>query len=77
MENQKIEFKLKFQNDEAIARVLTAFANAQGGTLLIGINDKGELVGISNDEVEFVVNRLKKLTTSLFSFSNNGKCSGY
>jgi len=44
-ENQKIEFKEKFDN-ETIETVV-AFANSDGGTILIGVNNKGEIKGVS------------------------------
>ena len=43
-ENQTIEFKASFQK-EVISSVV-AFANAKGGKVLIGISDKGEILGI-------------------------------
>ena len=46
MENQNIEWKESWR-DEYI-KWICGFANAQGGTLYIGKNDKGEVVGISD-----------------------------
>ena len=43
-ENQHIEFKQSWRDD--FLKEICGFANAQGGTLYIGINDKGEVVGI-------------------------------
>lgn len=45
-ESQNIEYKAQW-HDKYLAYV-SAFANAQGGTLFIGIDDSGEVVGISN-----------------------------
>jgi len=32
-----------------IVKTVAGFANAKGGTLLIGVNDQGEIVGLEND----------------------------
>ncbi|HCU25393.1 MAG TPA: transcriptional regulator, partial [Deltaproteobacteria bacterium] len=44
-ESEKIEFKESF-NREAL-ETLCAFANTKGGALLIGVRDKGNIVGVS------------------------------
>ena len=46
MESQTTEYKQQW-NDKYLAYI-SGFANAQGGTLYIGINDAGEVVGIDN-----------------------------
>lgn len=45
-ENSAIEFKQSAVSGEALARELTAFANSQGGVILIGIDDDGTVSGI-------------------------------
>ncbi len=45
-ENQHIEFKQSWRDE--YLQYLCGFANAQGGTLYIGINDEGNVCGISN-----------------------------
>ncbi len=42
-ESQTLEFKTSF--DKAMVESLVAFANAQGGTVLIGVSDAGEVRG--------------------------------
>jgi len=46
IENQHTEFKQIWK--DAFLKSICAFANAQGGTLYVGMNDKGEVTGISN-----------------------------
>ena len=46
MESQTIEYKQQW--DDKYLRYISGFANAQGGTLLIGVADDGEVVGVSN-----------------------------
>lgn len=46
METQAIEYKQQWA--DKYLTYISGFANAQGGTLYIGINDAGEVVGINN-----------------------------
>jgi len=46
MENQKIEWKESWRDEHL--KWICGFANAQGGVLEIGRNDKGEIVGLSD-----------------------------
>ena len=45
-EDQHIEFKQSWRDE--YLQYICGFANAQGGTLYIGIDDKGEVCGIKN-----------------------------
>lgn len=45
-ESQNIEYKENWRVE--YLKWICGFANAQGGKLYIGINDKGEKVGLSN-----------------------------
>ncbi|HEX6884269.1 MAG TPA: ATP-binding protein, partial [Planctomycetota bacterium] len=44
-EGKRLEFKRGLPGDAKVARTLGAFANTRGGLLLIGVGDRGELVG--------------------------------
>ena len=48
-ENQNIEFKQSWRDE--YLQYICGFANAQGGTLYIGIDDKGEVCGIKNAHI--------------------------
>ena len=50
-EGQFIEFKESF--DKSLAKELVAFANASGGRIFLGINDKNKVVGLN------ITNKLK------------------
>jgi ATP-dependent DNA helicase RecG len=52
-ENETREFKRSLDNPESIAGELVAFANHLGGSLFVGIDDDGALVGIANSESAF------------------------
>src|SRR5574344_1210331 len=45
-ENQNTEWKKSWRDE--YFKLICGFANAQGGKIYIGINDKGEVVGINN-----------------------------
>ena len=61
-ESSFLEFKHKVASPEKIAREIAAFANTNGGTILIGVSDNGELVGTeSYMEEEFWLEEAAKL----------------
>ena len=45
-ESQTVEFKESWRDE--FLKTVCAFANTDGGTLYIGINDQGEVVGVDN-----------------------------
>lgn len=47
-ENSSIEFKLQEAHPDAIAKEIVAFANTRGGTILLGIDDTGAVIGIDD-----------------------------
>lgn len=51
-EGTKLEFKRKAAYPDKIVREMIAFANAHGGTLLVGISDDGGLAGLKHPEGE-------------------------
>lgn len=51
-ENQTQDFKFAIDDQKKIARTMVAFANTDGGRLLIGVKDNGKIVGC-NPEEEF------------------------
>jgi hypothetical protein len=53
-EHQYLDFKFEIADVRKIARAFSAFANAKGGTLLIGVNDDGTIAGIRTDEERFM-----------------------
>ena len=46
METQNIEYKQSWKDE--YLKYVCGFANAQGGTLYIGITDNGEICGVKN-----------------------------
>lgn len=54
-EHQQLDFKFEISDSRKIARTLVAFANTDGGTLLIGVKDNGKLAGVRSDEEFYMV----------------------
>ena len=54
-ENQRLDFKFCISDSRKIARTLSAFANSDGGRLLIGVRDNGSIAGIRSDEEIYMV----------------------
>ena len=63
-ENQTVEFKTSFNED--VIETLVAFSNAKGGTVYIGVSDKGEILGttIGTETVQNWINEIKSKTNS-------------
>ena len=56
-ESSKVEFKREEVHPNSLAEEIVAFANFEGGIILIGVDDSGELIGCFRDDIdEFVVN---------------------
>jgi len=54
-EHQTLDFKHSISDSKKIARSLAAFANTQGGTLLIGVKDNGNVSGVNSDEEYYML----------------------
>lgn len=55
-EHQQLDFKFRIDDSKKIARTLCAFANAEGGRLLIGVKDNGKIAGVDpNEEIHMIV----------------------
>jgi len=56
-ENSGVEFKRDDIRTEQLAKDIVAFANVQGGRILLGVEDDGEITGLQNDKTqEWVLN---------------------
>ena len=60
-ENQKLDFKYCISDSRKIARTLSAFANSDGGRILIGVRDNGSIAGIKSDEEYYMVDTAANL----------------
>lgn len=60
-EHQRQDFKFEITNARKIARTLVAFANTDGGRLLIGVKDNGRISGIRSDEEYYMIDAAASL----------------
>ncbi|WP_301747923.1 helix-turn-helix domain-containing protein [uncultured Duncaniella sp.] len=58
------DFKFAVSDARKIARSLSAFANNDGGRLLIGVKDNGAIAGVRNERISSWWNRLPRCTAS-------------
>lgn len=54
-EHQQLDFKFEISDARKIARTLSAFANTDGGRLLVGVKDNGRISGIRSDEEYYMI----------------------
>lgn len=54
-EHQMLDFKFEISDSRKIARSLVAFANTDGGRLLIGVKDNGNISGIRSEEEKHMI----------------------
>jgi len=60
-EHQQQDFKYCISDSKKIARSLVAFANTDGGRLLIGVKDNGNIAGVRSDEEYYMVEAAARL----------------
>ena len=53
-ENQEVEFKESFHSSQDVSKILCSLANTLGGVFLLGVSDKGEIIGLKGnlDEIQ-------------------------
>lgn len=54
-ENLHLDFKFQINDSRKIARTIVAFANTEGGKLLIGVKDNGVIAGIHTEEEYYMI----------------------
>lgn len=65
-EGEHTEFKAHFKDSSAVGRAICAFANTEGGLVVLGVSDGQEIVGVAEDS--------EKVQERLTSFLQSG-CS--
>ena len=73
MENEYTELKVKLTKD--IKKEIVALANTRGGTIYIGVDDKGNVIGLSNvqDDVEALSSMIRDgIKSDLTLYTNIG-----
>jgi len=78
-EHQKQDFKYAINDSKKIARSLAAFANTDGGRLLLGVKDNGSIVGVASDEEYYMIEAAAKMyckppvTFNVIEWKSEGK----
>ncbi|MDD4515142.1 ATP-binding protein [Massilibacteroides sp.] len=62
-EHQQLDFKFEVSDSKKIARTLSAFANTDGGRLLIGVKDNGVIAGVRSEEEYYMIEAASHLYT--------------
>ncbi len=62
-EHQQLDFKFEVSDSRKIARTLSAFANTDGGRLLIGVKDNGNISGVRSDEEYYMIEAASTMYT--------------
>jgi predicted HTH transcriptional regulator len=60
-EHQTQDFKYCINDSRKIAKSLVAFANTDGGRLLIGVKDNGHIIGVRSEEEYYMVEAAAKI----------------
>ena len=63
-ESEIVEFKPSLSQTDKVIESISAFSNANGGIIVIGVSDKGEVLGadIGKRTIESLANRIKQNT---------------
>lgn len=62
-EGLNLDFKFAVNDSKKIARSLSAFANTEGGILLIGVKDNGAVAGVRSEEEFYMVQAASEIYT--------------
>ena len=63
-EHQQQDFKFEISDARKIAKTLSAFANTDGGRLLIGVKDNGKIAGVRSEEEKYMIEAAAQLYCS-------------
>jgi len=50
-EDSQTQFKERFESIDALAAEICAFSNSNGGNLIVGVSDDGDITGLEKDEI--------------------------
>jgi ATP-dependent DNA helicase RecG len=72
-ESARLEFKSKISDYAEIGKIIASFLNAEGGTLVIGVDDSGQIIGIDSagEEISNIQGELLNAISPKASWSIN------
>ena len=63
-EHQQLDFKFEIADSRKIAKTFVAFANTDGGRLLIGVKDNGVIAGVRSEEEKYMAEAAARMYSS-------------
>jgi predicted HTH transcriptional regulator len=51
-EDSQTQFKERFESIDALAAEICAFSNSNGGDIIVGVSDDGDITGLEKDEIQ-------------------------
>jgi len=64
-ENKRIEFKEQLPKNESIVKTIVSFSNTSGGKLIIGVNDNRDIVGIDDENIFELQDKISSLISDI------------
>ena len=65
-ENSRVEFKLDIEHQDSLLQEIVAFANTEGGRIIIGVCDKTfNIIGLTKEGKEHIDTKIANITSDL------------
>lgn len=65
-ENSRVEFKQDIKNQDSLLQEIVAFANTEGGRIIIGIHDKTfQIIGLTKEQKDNIDTKIANITNDL------------
>lgn len=61
-EGQRLDFKRGVPSTKDLAKMVICFANAEGGWLLLGVNDEGDIIGCGSYDIPHLLSSIYRVT---------------
>lgn len=67
-DSQRVELKQHVPKHLQLERLLSAFANTEGGIAIFGVKDNGQICGIAQEQIGTALQKLQAVATKLFDW---------